>query len=328
MSDINYVEFMYLNPELTADPNINILTIEQAKSYLDSGNGANLYHSLSNVPDNFDAEAFIIANRDTIDTSELSLYIRDAMSNLQIREREIQSKSKYLATIFRNCIYMGYDANDGYDQFEITESNFVLSPSNLGYLDEVLLLDEENNRFFSQIQLVTPSTFTLGANDYIFYPGSNYRIYGIKLTDVDRIGKINYVRNFDRFQSSNAIASVSQDFNPNLYRTLYMDAVQLDDTACYLDYLAKAGDGEFRIQNAEQMLTNTPAYGNITNLRVLSNIEIIGLSRIFEEAIFYDTTTTKGSAVMAGVVTTCNTVNMIGNVYAQSNVTVGKDFTV
>jgi len=328
MSDINLIEFLYLNPELPAYQ--GIVTVEQARDYVNSGVPAGMLSNLNNLPPDFDAEAFLSHNNEFQDISYLSYTIRTAMQNANIRLRDIESKSKFISTIYKNVVYVGFDMN-GYDQFEAADSNFTFSESNIGYGDQVLVLDYFNERYFGEIYDYSSTTISLGPNDYTFYETSNYRLWGIKVCDPERVARINYLRNYDYIigNLNKIVDAPMPEFNATLYRTLYPDAVALKDLDAYYDYLAKRKNNIHRIMSADEFIVNSFSnYASINNIRILSNIEVQGFSRFFDEVLLTDDVTNTAELVNVKKVTMCNDLRVMGNTYFHSNMTVASNMTL
>ncbi len=313
----NPIEYLYLNPELQAYS--NIITVEQANSYYISGSNSLLFTSLSNIPDEFNSESFLTFNPIFQDISMLSYTIRVAMSNIGIKSKDIESKSRYISSIFKPMTYQELNSF-GYDVFSL--SNFLLTESNIGVEDEIFFTDSNNERYFGKVVNYTSNTISLYPTPYRFFIGSNYTLQGIKVTDSDRVARINYIRNYSNIinQSNNIIDRISPEFNVSLYKLLYPDANGLSDPNAYLDYLAKKTNRIPRIQNALDLISSVSIdFNNINYLRVLSNITIVG------EAVFGNQTVFDGNVVTNGGLSSCNDTSMGGNLLVSCNITAKLD---
>ncbi len=95
---MNFVDYLYYNPELQAFS--NVVTIENAIAYLNTNpNASNLIPNVNVLPSIIDAASILSVNRDTLPTSYLNYVIRTAMLNEGISETEIFSKAKYISSI-------------------------------------------------------------------------------------------------------------------------------------------------------------------------------------------------------------------------------------
>jgi hypothetical protein len=258
MATFNPIDYLYYNPELQAYS--NVITIEDAQVYYNTSNNANLLvPNTSNVPSKFDPFLLITTNKDNIHISELSHTITLAMSNEGLANDEIQSKGKFLTTIFQNVEYLHSNV------FELsTYPTYRFNSSNIRVGDEIKINDEVKREFYLSIASYSPSNVTVNNHKYDFYTTSNYTLDGIKVIDPLRLGKISLVRNLVSFTSNqNIIIPESGVFNPTLYRILYPDAASLTDQQAYIDYIAKRKNNVLRVNNAEELIVNYVATSNV-----------------------------------------------------------------
>lgn len=260
MASFNPIDYLYYNPELQAYS--NVITIENALTYYNTSNNAlSLVPNTSLIPDKFDPLLLITTNKDNLPISTLSYTIRLAMSNEGLTSTEIQSKGKYVTTIFENVVYTSNNV------FQLTSyPSYTFNTSNIRVGDEIKVNDDVKREFYLSVSSFTPSTLTVSNHKYTFYSTSNYVIDGIKVIDPLRLSKISLVRNYAITNSNQDIVlPESGVFNPTLYRILYPDAATLTDQQAYIDYIAKRKSDILRVNNAEEFLVN---YTSTSNVRI------------------------------------------------------------
>lgn len=258
MASFNAIDYLYYNPELQAYS--NVITIENAQRYYNTSNNAqSLVPDTSLVPTKFDPYLLITTNKDIIPVSDLSHTIRVAMSNEGLDQAEINSKGKYLTTIFQEAIYTGSNI------FQLTQyPSYSFNNSNVRVGDEIKVNDDVKREYYLQVTNRTGNTLTVATNKYTFYSASNYFIDGIKVIDPTRLAKISLVRNYTTTTSNqNSTKPESGVFNPTLYRALYPDAALLTDQQAYIDYIAKRKSNVLRVNNAEELLVNYTSTSNV-----------------------------------------------------------------
>jgi hypothetical protein len=258
MSGFNAIDYLYYNPELQAYS--NVITIENAQVYYNTSNNSQLLvPNTSLVPPKFDPFLLITTNKDNIHISDLSQSIRLAMSNEGLTNEEIQSKSRFITTIFQDIDYMSNNV------FQLTTfPTYTFNSSNLQVGDEVKLNDEVKREFYLSVASYTPSNFTVNSHRHVFYTSSNYIIDGIKVVDPLRVAKISLVRNYvSASDTQTSILPESGVFNPTLYRALYPDAANLTDQQAFIDYIAKRKNNVLRVNNAEELIVNYTSTSNV-----------------------------------------------------------------
>lgn len=258
MVSFNPIDYLYYNPELQAYS--NVITIEDAHVYYNTSNNAELLvPNTSTVPDKFDPYLLITTNKDNIHISALSHTVSVAMSNEGLTDTEINSKGRFLTTIFQEADYMSNNV------FKLTTyPAYTFNSSNIRVGDEIKINDEVKREFYLSVASYTPSNLTVNSHKYEFYTTSNYTLDGIKVIDPLRIGKISLVRNYASFTSNqNTVLPESGVFNPTLYRILYPDAASLTDQQAYIDYIAKRKNNVLRVNNADELIVNYTATSNV-----------------------------------------------------------------
>lgn len=277
---MNAFDYMYLNPELSAY--MNVLTVEQAQTYYSLNSNANLANNISIIPSNFNSEVFLTSSRDIANISSLSRDIFLAMSNMKLNAMQISRKQKYVANIYQQAIY------NGSNNFTLTGSN-TLGSNNMIVGDSIRVIDPSSTELYFTVIDTAGSMFTVSNSFNILYPSSNYLVYGIKVTDYDRIAQINYARiigGYSNITSNYQIVSAvttsntnyinnitDSNFNATLYRILYPDARALSDTQTYLDWVNKRKNETYRIINVDDISAgNGNKYVNFNFLNISSNM--------------------------------------------------------
>lgn len=265
----NPIDFLYYNPELQAYS--NVLTIEDAQNFYYSNSSSNLVYDTSVIPSDFDDLVFLNTNKDVIPISYFNQVIRIAMSNEGFTSSEIDSKSRYVTSIFKYVIY-----NNG--QFYLDDPTYAFSSYNLNTGDPVKVLDDIKREYYFTVLNVNSNSFSVKPHKYNLYSSSNYLLDGMKLTDPLRIAKVNLVRDYATTYSNQFHTFPdSGTFNAPLYKLLYPDAAILSDQDAYVDYMAKRKNGVFRINNSFEILQNTGDFPtSINNAIISSNLDLLG----------------------------------------------------
>ena len=272
-------DYLYLNPELTAF--LGIVSIENAITFYTSHSNQNLATNSGFLPSNFNSEIFLSSSRDLANISELSSDISLAMSNQGLSPPQIARKQKYVANIYNTVTYLGSNT------FSFTGSNTITS-NNLNPRDAIRVVDALSTELFFKVSSVSNTSFTVDSNINRVYQSSNYLLYGINVTDYDRIAQINYMRimaGFSNLNSAGDVVSASASntnfvanvvdstFNAPLYRMLYPDARALDDVQTYLDWVNKRKNEVYRIINVDDIASgNGNRYVNMNFLNISSNV--------------------------------------------------------
>lgn len=359
---MNFVEYLYYNPELQAFS--NVVTIEDAINYLNSSpNASNLIPNTNIIPDPFDAVSILAVNRDTIPISYFNNVIKVAMSNEGIPTTEVVSKAKYVSSIRQGVSYVGANV------FSLNSATYTFSSNNLKIGDNVKVLDPLSGEILLTVQSLTNKTFTASSHKYNLQSSSNYILDGINLVDPTRVAKIGLVRQFATLpQNQSNVLPESGAFNPTLYKILYPDAARLNDQEAYADFISKRKANVLRINNAEEILGNFLETSNIkiTGVNVLidensvggsnklvseygikrytnSLFSAIGQQASFSQVVITSNLTTTGPvtfcnqlqvldtlkvsnySILTGSVTMSNTLQVMKSAYFNSNLTVDKN---
>lgn len=281
-------DFMYLNPELSVE--FNIQTIEAATIFHSNNSTLPLARNLSLIPASFNPNVFLSSSRDIANVSSLSRVIATSMSNQGLTAAQIGRKQEFIASIYQQVIYLGSNI------FRLVNSNAVaFGSNNLLDGDMVRIIDEYASYHTIQVGTVTPSNFTMSNSIALVYPSSNYTLYGILATDPVRISKINYARFVTGYSNINVggvitspsppgapplflSSNIDSNFDPELYKTLYPDARTLTDNESYIDWVNKRKNEVYRIRNVYDIAYGGGnLYTDINFLRINSNIDFRGV---------------------------------------------------
>lgn len=265
----NPIDFLYYNPELQAYS--NVLTIEDAQNFYYANNSTNLVYDTSVIPEDFDHLVFLNTNKDIIPISYFNNVIRVAMSNEGFSSAEIDSKNRYVTSIFKYVTYCN-------SRFYLDDNTYTFSYNNLNSGDPIKVYDDVKREYYFTVSNVASDSFSVKPHKYILYSTSNYLVDGMNLTDPLRIAKINLVRDYQTTYSNQLFTYPdSGTFNPTLYKILYPDAAILTDQDAYVDYMAKRKNGVYRINNSLEILQNTGgAATDINNAIINSNLDLLG----------------------------------------------------
>ena len=258
MATFNAIDYLYYNPELQAYS--NVITIEDAQRYYNTSNNAQyLVPNTTLVPSNVDPYLLLTTNKDNIHISALSYTIGLAMSNEGLTQSEIQSKGKYLTTIFQDVNIASSNV------FQLVNgASYTFNDSNIRVGDNIKVNDDVKREYYLRVVGRTNNTITVASHKYNFYSSSNYTVDGIKVIDPMRLAKVSLVRNYASINNNQStIIPESGVFNPTLYRALYPDASSLTDQQAYIDYIAKRKNNILRVNNADELLVNYESTSNV-----------------------------------------------------------------
>lgn len=276
----NAFDYLYLNPELSAYA--GVLTIEQSQVFYNTNSNAGLAYNISVIPAGFNSEVFLTSSRDLANVSSLSRDIFIAMSNQGLSQTQISKKQKYVANIYQNVQYTGCNS------FVLTGSN-VFGSNNVIPGDRVRIIDNMSTELFFTVSSLTNNSMIVNSNFNSLYQTSNYLLYGINVTDYDRIAQINYARiigGYSNIDSNLTLVSAGSTSNTNyinnitdsnfdasLYKILYPDARALTDVQTYLDWVNKRKNEVYRIVNVTDIAAgNGNKYVNFNFLNISSNV--------------------------------------------------------
>lgn len=271
MASFNAIDYLYYNPELQAYS--NVITIEDAQQYYNTSNNANLLvPDTTIIPSNLDPYLIITTNKDNIHISDLSHTISLAMTNEGLSYEDIQSKGKYITTIFQDVTFIGSNVFQLYEPFSYSFNN-----SNIRVGDDIKINDDVKREYYLKVSSCSTDSFTVAPHKYFFYSNSNYLLDGIKVIDPLRVAKVSLARNFVTITSNQTTYTPeSGAFNPTLYRALYPDAAVMTDQQAFIDYTAKRKNNILRVNNAEELLVNYVS---------TSNVKITGVNNTINRAL-------------------------------------------
>lgn len=279
MSNFDAFNYLYFNPELTAYS--GIVTVEQAQGYYTLNSNLHLAAAATVVPTTFDPEIFINSSRDLANVSSLSKDIALAMSNQGLSSTQISKKQRYIANIYQDVVYTGSNT------FTLSMSN-MLGSNNLLAGDAIKVIDNNSTELFFTVSSVSGSGFTV-SNGGGLTQARTYLLFGINVTDFERIARVNYARiisGYSNLNSSNAVVSsvsssntnfissvTDSNFNASLYKILYPETRSLTDVQSYLDWINKRKNEIYRIVNVDDIAAGSGnRYVNINFLNISSNI--------------------------------------------------------
>lgn len=210
---MDYIQFIYLNPQIVYEN--ELYDVEQAKTFWNSNSNtySNIPLNQSYLPDGFNSYRFAIDNREFINFGELNFYIFKDLSQ-SFTPVEIDKQAQFFPSIYKpisNVTSNIYTPNYGLTSNDTVK---ILSTDGTEYISNILSINESN----FQLSLEIPNADIL---------------YGIKLYDVDRIGKIEYYR----FNILSNQTYTPSNFNIDLYRLLYPSTIQLSEEESYFDYI-------------------------------------------------------------------------------------------
>jgi 3',5'-cyclic AMP phosphodiesterase CpdA len=207
---MDYIEFLYLNPQLAYENNLQ--TAEDASNYWHYNSNQIVPTNLSYLPESFNSFKFAVDRKDDLNFSDLNFYIKETMS-FNFSSNEIESKAIYFPSIYKQVV---------------SSNNGLFSPAyDLTSNDYVKIIDNQGNSHTSRVLSVSNNIFDTTINLPV---GETALLYGIKLYDFDRLAKINY------FYTSNTTFTPS-NFNYELYKLLYPDSIQLTEEEAYLEFV-------------------------------------------------------------------------------------------
>jgi hypothetical protein len=269
-SNFNIAKFLYYNPELTAFSNIRTNTI--AYEWASSNDISMMVSNDSIIPQGFNSELFLCDYKRLLDASSLNNVIRLAMYNEGFSSNQINARGKYVETIGQDAMLT--QENIFKFNFMPSASNYYITNSNLTVGDLIKFVDNVTNvtEYGQVISIIDNETFSVVNSKKTFDSvGKVYRIIGIKVWDIERLGKLNYMRGLTpppEVPPENANPFLDTNFNPDLYRLLYPDAKSKDDYAAFLDYTSRRDNNEIRIGRTQDLPTDsnifTPEFNNIS----------------------------------------------------------------
>lgn len=274
-NDFNPATFLYLNPELQAFSNIT--SIEQARDfYLSNPSSSNLMYSFSNIPDVFDSRIFISDNKDGLAISDINQIIKSAMSNDGYTKNDLDVFSQYLPTVYKDAVLLSPNV------LSFADLDYTITPNNLVEGDDIQILINDLNNIYSKVVSIGANTFTV--SNYYYNNLSNvdigYKVIGHRIYDVERLARINWVRNYRSSNPifgdfSNRFMGLDPNFNVELYKLLYQDARGMTNEQCILDYTSRRNNNDVRIGKSDEFVKSIDyVYTDVRNLHVSCNLKV------------------------------------------------------
>jgi predicted acyltransferase (DUF342 family) len=274
-NDFNPATFLYLNPELQAFSNIT--SIEQARDfYLNNPSSSNLMYSFSNIPDVFDSRIFISDNKDGLAISDINQIIKSAMSNDGYTKNDLDVFSQYLPTVYKDAVLLSPNV------LSFADLDYTITPNNLVEGDDIQILINDLNNIYSKVVSIGANTFTV--SNYYYNNLSNvdigYKVIGHRIYDVERLARINWVRNYRSSNPvfgdfSNRFMGLDPNFNVDLYKLLYQDARGMTNEQCILDYTSRRNNNDVRIGKSDEFVKSIDyVYTDVRNLHVSCNLKV------------------------------------------------------
>lgn len=252
LEDFNPAKLLYYNPELVAFS--NILTNTQAYEWAVSNDiqpGAQSNDDA--IPESFNSEIFLSDYKRRLNASPLNAAIKAAMIAEGFTEDGLGARARYANTIYADSVMtsnnvMKFNPMPGRpeDMFYITSN--VMSPGDkIKFTHKVTGVSE-----YATVATVWDSeTFSISHPQKTFNGvGDVYTVIGIKLWDVERLARINFLRGLDpapEVPPAEALIEVDTRFNADLYRLLYPEADKMSDIEAFSDYVNRRDNNELRI---------------------------------------------------------------------------------
>lgn len=221
--------FLYLNPSVErTHPNIS--ADEARVLYHTVYSNAGLPIALQ-LPDHFDEVAYLLENKDRLDISGTNQDINGTLAEPLFTPR-------FLPFIQKPADYLG---RGRFRILDVEPDECTCEPtvpvpynvsSNLARPGDVVRILQDDV-FARDVPILQVTSNVIAVPEHPDWPaGSRYRVLGIGVSDVDRVAHVLFVRHG---ASSN---STVQEFNPDLYKTLYQDAKHLTDQEAYVQSAA------------------------------------------------------------------------------------------
>eukprot|EP00877_Chromochloris_zofingiensis_P002867 jgi/Chrzof1/12581/UNPLg00534.t1 len=237
---------LYLNPELQAD--CNVLTVEQATAFYLNNQDSTYAYTLSAVPKPFNASAYITTNRQDLAISSINASVRKAMLAEGLLPAKVDTCGDFLGTLAAPATYMGSGV------FHANGSNASFSQGcNLSPGDRLLVQGGEFEVDLPVLAVTGSNQVTLAISNLHSVPwqvSGTYILYGIRVFDIERVGKVLYTRQASTTSNPTAFDS---SFNASLYKLLYPETSTFDYQAAYVDYIVNRNS---RAKNVDNILTD------------------------------------------------------------------------
>jgi hypothetical protein len=253
MSDV--INFIYLNPNIHVDNNLNTLETASNYYYLNSNNT----FVTGDIPLNFNKYIYLAGIANTSNVKEISTLNQDIYHSMLLdgmASNNIINNGEYVTVINKN-IYLSSP-----NTFS-TSTNFLLSEYGINSNNKISILKDNFEKINVKVhQVLNDTTFTVltqsGSSLKNF--NSEYKLMGIFLYDSLRLAHIKYL-------SYESVYKYDAEFNPDLYKLLYPTNRLYDDEYSYIDYLSGSNTtiGKTR-EIATSILSN--------NISQIENIQI------------------------------------------------------
>lgn len=254
--------FIYLNPEL------NIDTVEEAQSYIGMGRWSNF----DKIPSGLDPITFLSENKDSINISQLNSIIKNTNVNIYTND----NTGSYYPTIYKTIKYIGSNT------FTFLNSgDFKINNSNLQINDEIKITNDRLAQYHVKIaNIIDDKTFSISFHNSNYTlpsdPSTIYNLYGIKIYDVLRLAKINFLDVFtiNNYSNPSTYVDIDCNFNYNLYKVLYPDSRNLSKDVAYVEYINSKG---LKIGNVEDFIMNPYTLNSnaiINNLKINQTLNL------------------------------------------------------
>lgn len=304
--DFTASTFLYLNPEVSAFSNVT--TVEDAYARYPT-EFSNLPYELPEpaLQGPFSADVYIAQYRGVIDISHLNHVIELAVSNVE--GAEARTDGKFVANFFRRVflesenVFRLATAEEnralaapgtesvptdhvpcGCGNDALNAENLVITDSNLRVGDAVKILKNAGHElvYGTVADVLDARTFRVsvagsnasGAVDSVTDSNADYVLYGIQVSDAERIAHINYTRRYLEGYSNEAPTHALEPFNTELYQTLYPDARLLTEEEAFVSARNNWVTNDCRITKAADLLnTSAPV---LHDLCVLCNLYVPG----------------------------------------------------
>jgi hypothetical protein len=288
-ADFSASTFLYLNPEVTALS--NVVTVEDAYERYAS-DFSHLYYTIPEpaLEGPFVADVYIAEHRGVIDVSRLNQVIQLADQEI-LGGEETNLAGRFVPNFFRN---IRLDSENVFSIIPVSLTSSTITPCgdpnadnvkfnscNLNVGDEVKVLKNDGRSviFGNIAEIIDDESFRLepqpdDLDNSVPVTDSNadYVLFGIRITDADRIAHINYTRRFYQGFSNEAPTQLLEPFNTELYQVLYPDARFLTEEEAFVSSRNNWTTNECRITKASDILnTNDPV---IETLAITSNTVI------------------------------------------------------
>jgi hypothetical protein len=237
----NAAKFLYYNPELTASS--NIVSNTQAYDWARSNDTSGMASNDASIPEPFNCEVFISDYKKTLNASALNKVIRASMLAEGFTQTDLNRRAKYVNNIFHDVHIIDSNVFKFNPHATTVNDTFYISDKSLSVGDSVKLLNKITNVYeFATVSNIIDNETILVSNPKKHYTniGDMYICAGIKMFDVSRIAKINFIRGLDpapNVPPANALTYIDPEFNPDLYRLLYPETSKMTDLEAYYDYI-------------------------------------------------------------------------------------------